>query len=89
MSYELVFSHRTKCPCGKGDVVEEIYSNDWNQFRTKCYIDCANCKNVYRLSFDTHRDRKGECYTVPYLVNTETEEKIKITFDKQGGSHVN
>lgn len=89
MSYELDSSRYTECPCGKGRIVVETYSNDWNQSETKYYIDCDDCQKIYVLTFEGHRGRKGECYTIPYLVNKATEEKVKITFDKRGGSHAN
>jgi len=42
-------SHRIKepCPCGKGEVEEIIYSDDWGRFETVHVMLCPACKEKY------------------------------------------
>lgn len=41
---------RERCPCGKGYLVQEIRSNDWNQYEKGTpYIECEECKKKYKV----------------------------------------
>ena len=49
MSWEIDSIDKIKCPCGTGEIVREISSDDWNRFREHAYIQCTECNKKYHL----------------------------------------
>lgn len=72
VSYEPVSKKVIDCPCGKGYIIDEYYSNDWNQSKNKINIGCQFCKKDFHIEslHVLHGDHVVENY---YLVpNGET-----------------
>lgn len=80
MSYELDSERTKQCPCGKGTLVQRRYSNDWNQERIQREICCNSCAQIYRFEEESKYSRKGELYTVLYLLNKNTGERTRFDF---------
>lgn len=61
----------TKCPCGKGKIVQCIKEDDWNQVREETpYIDCPECSQKFKIeseSFSSCKPERGT-WTYYYLV---------------------
>ena len=57
-----------KCPCGKGLIVEENYSNDWFQSYDKYSISCDECKEKYHVEEVGYTKSDGEYRSTAYLV---------------------
>ena len=55
MSYDEDYRRRHPCPCGKGELEEIGYSNDWNQTRTVRTMLCQDCAASY-VWLDTTSD---------------------------------
>ena len=49
MSWELDNVQYKECPCGKGRIRVESYSDDWNRFDTRYEIECEYCKDHYHI----------------------------------------
>lgn len=48
MSWEIDSVDEIKCPCGKGKIIRENRSDDWNRFDERVYLACSECaKNVH------------------------------------------
>lgn len=61
----------TKCPCGKGKIVQCVKENDWNQVREETpYIDCPECSQKYKIESKSVSSNKPErgTWTYYYLV---------------------
>lgn len=43
MSWEIDSIDEIKCPCGKGKIVRENMSDDWNRFDERVYLACSEC----------------------------------------------
>ena len=43
MSWEFDYRDIYKCNCGKGYIVSESYSDDWNNSESYEYTDCKEC----------------------------------------------
>ena len=67
MSYEHEYSLYAKCPCGKGEVREDLFTNDWSQHRYEHSILCPICAQKYHIeSLSSYH--KTECIERLYLV---------------------
>ena len=50
MSWELDYTLKTRCPCGKGYLEQKQFSDDWNRIRVDpIIINCDSCKKQYRI----------------------------------------
>lgn len=67
MSYELIYTKEVPCPCGRGKIIQETYSNDWNTYRDDIEINCAECKSRYHKEYE-HVVRSGEVELTLILV---------------------
>ena len=47
MSWEERRRRRLPCPCGKGEVEETDFSDDWNRFETRREVLCQDCRERY------------------------------------------
>ncbi len=47
MSWEEIGKRRVPCPCGKGEVEETDFLDDWNRSETRREILCKDCKERY------------------------------------------
>ena len=47
MSSEEGRKRRSPCPCGKGEVEETDFSDDWNRSETRREILCEDCRERY------------------------------------------
>ena len=72
MSYELDCRKQQPCPCGKGTIVTESCSNDWNQQRSSTILCCDECRKDYHIE-SAYNYRHGMCNSFSVLVpNTMT-----------------
>lgn len=81
MSYELDHIRKCKCACGKGYVVQESYSNDWNQVQTCERIECPECNEKFYIATMSFY-HKCESYLRYYLV----KKGERISFGVSSGS---
>ena len=85
MSYELDYSLYAKCPCGQGEVREDVYSNDWSQYQYTHTILCPDCAQKYHFEsrFGFHKTESIESiYLVPNG-QTITFHKYPTTFNEE------
>ena len=68
MSYELDSRYKVKCPCGKGVLVKELYSDDWHNHEEECFIDCEECKNKYKITKATVKLKPYHEHDFYYLI---------------------
>lgn len=85
MSYELDCAHESRCPCGKGLIIEKVFSNDWFQFKEELEIDCDDCKLHFHLErkYVLHGDHTVDIkYLVPNgkTLEDSEDESIKLDF---------
>lgn len=63
MSWDTSY-RRVKCPCGKGEVVQEIREDDWNRVEEgKPVIQCPECAERYKLitkRFPSYKPLRGD-----------------------------
>lgn len=79
MSYDVVYSRKAPCACGKGAVSLVVSENDWNQTRESVTIECEACKKLYRIESKFFCPKPKHEYTVYYMVaNSNPEDKIKL-----------
>ena len=67
MGYEYDYSLYAKCPCGKGEIREDVYSNDWSQYQHNRTILCPICAQKYHFE-STYQYHKTESIEHVYLV---------------------
>lgn len=71
MGWELYRTEYKECPCKKGKIRIEHFSDDWNGYDTQYTIECESCKNMYHV--ETQSCNKPQRGTVSFLVkNGET-----------------
>jgi len=69
MGWEKMNEHECKCPCGKGRIYTESYSDDWNRYETRGpYIECDECKNRYHIESFHYNHHPGKEYSIHYCV---------------------
>lgn len=78
MGYEIDNIEEINCKCGKGKIRKIIESNDWNQIREKIIIECKECNNNYEIINETHCPKPKHEYTMHFLKDKKTSEKIKL-----------
>lgn len=70
MSWELDFTLKTRCPCGKGYLEQKQFSDDWNRIRVDpIIINCNSCKKQYCIiekSFPERKPKRG--FTEEYYI---------------------
>lgn len=67
MSWESDYKKVITCPCGKGKVVQMVFSDDWCRVKSEEYIDCPECLQRYHLEHKFH-NINGESIKSTYLV---------------------
>ncbi len=69
MSWEKSSEKTVSCPCGKGTITQEIYSDDWNRFSDKTpKIQCVECSEKYTINSEYHCPKPYHNYTVHYCI---------------------
>lgn len=53
MSWELDNTEYKTCPCNKGKIRIDHFSDDWNRYNTEYTIECELCKNEYHIEFQS------------------------------------
>lgn len=79
MSWELDKIEYKPCPCKKGRICVEHYSDDWNRYDTRYIIECESCKDEYH--FETQSSYKPHRGSSTYLVKNG-ESKIFNVYPK-------
>lgn len=68
MSWEQMGLSKCKCPCGKGEITQPWYMDDWNRTRDgEIIIHCPECSAKYRIESNIYHSCDGESYTIYYL----------------------
>lgn len=68
MSWEQMDLRKCKCPCGKGEITQPWYMDDWNRTKDgEIIIQCPECREKYRIESKTYHTCDGESYTIHYL----------------------
>lgn len=49
MSYELDYEKSYICPCGEGVIIENSFSNEWNQVNEGIKLMCPYCEKRYHI----------------------------------------
>lgn len=72
MSWEISNKYKTKCPCGRGQIIQEVKSDDWGRFSScKPSIKCNKCNKKYKVieihqqSYYKWKGSNEEYYLVP------------------------
>lgn len=78
MSYEIDDIKEMKCPCNKGKIRRISKSNDWSQRKESMYIDCDECSKNYEIVSEYFCPKPYHDYTIYYLKNKNSGDKIKI-----------
>lgn len=48
LAWEEMSTSQTACPCGKGYITQNHYSDDWNRYEdAPVVIECVDCKKKY------------------------------------------
>ena len=76
MSYELDMRYKVKCPCGKGLLVMELYSNDWHNYEEKYFVDCEECKSKYEIKKETVKPKPYHEHDFYYLIGNGQKFRI-------------
>jgi hypothetical protein len=66
MSYEIDSINKISCPCSKGDIIEELSSNDWNQVKSRVYIECDVCRKRYHI--ESQSEQRGDHASINYYL---------------------
>jgi redox-regulated HSP33 family molecular chaperone len=78
MSCELISTHTTACLCGKGKLIEEVYSDDWNRINPQRSIQCEHCNSKYH--FETQYIQHGDkSFEQVYMVENGKSISIKYS----------
>jgi len=60
MSFEKINSSLIPCKCGRGNIVTELWNDDWNRYEHRSFLDCDNCKLTFYLSkYYTYHKRES------------------------------
>lgn len=69
MSWECDSQTECPCPCGKGRIYQNHYSDDWNRFESDTpVIGCDKCENQYHIETFSFRTCDGEYRLTYYCV---------------------
>ena len=50
MSWEIDSQYKTKCPCGNGEIIQDVKSDDWGRVNSsKPIIKCDECCHKYKV----------------------------------------
>lgn len=80
MSYELDYINIYECPCGKGEVIIEIYSNDYSQRKTQQRIECVQCNAKYRFATDYLIPEGETIYEKNRYNDMSVEERLIVNY---------
>lgn len=81
MSWEVIRTKKIKCPCGKGKIIQETKSDDWNRIEDEFpIIYCGECKGKYIIKSKTMTPKPKYEYTKYYCIE-KTDESRKIELD--------
>lgn len=92
MSWELDKTEYKECPCKKGRIRVDHYSDDWNRYDSRYTIECESCKNEYHLETQSSDKPHGGTYiflvkngetTSFYVRETSFEEYMVHTYTKE------
>lgn len=62
MAWELDSTQYKPCPCGKGRIRIEEYSDEWNRYDSRYEIECEYCKAHYHIEYSRlYKPHRGEC----------------------------
>ena len=53
MSWKLDNTEYKTCPCNKGKIRIDHFSDDWNRYNAEYTIECELCKNEYHIEFQS------------------------------------
>lgn len=78
MSWEVMHDRIEQCECGKGHTRYVSEMNDWNDSRTREYIDCKECYEKYleykTKSFNCPNEAKHDYTEYIYVEKIELNE---------------
>ena len=91
MSWEVDRVDSKKCLCGKGKIIRQSLSDDWNRYDDKIYLECECCEKQYHiesLSFgygiESHNVyylvKNGKTIQNPYIASGGFAEDIVYGF---------
>lgn len=60
MSWEEMFRRKAPCPCGKGEVEEIGFSDDWSRMRVDRRLICRSCAARFVYSDEIIGGRPGK-----------------------------
>ena len=78
MGYEVDNIEKIECKCGNGKIKRITKSNEWNQFKESIIIECKSCSEKYEIISENCCPKPKHEYTINYLKDKTTGEKIKI-----------
>lgn len=79
MSWEVINTKKIKCLCGKGTIIQETVSDDWNRNEDRMpTIQCKECSKKYTIESKTVTPKPYHEHTTYYCVDKETNKKIVI-----------
>lgn len=83
MSWEEDYTESYPCPCGEGQYIETVMSNDWLQSRTHYEMLCPKCKELYDYSYEIIRtgckpdDVRERGWVLKSVLQAEKEYKLQ------------
>lgn len=83
MSWELKRTQSMKCPCGKGQIIQETYDDDWGRDEERHpKIECTECQKKFKVFKKSHPQRK------PYHGGGESYYLLPIDYPDYTGTQV-
>lgn len=80
MSWEIDSVDEIKCPCGKGKIIRENRSDDWNNFNERVYLACSECAKNVHIEAKTYGYGVDMTSTYYLVKNGESIQEVYVAF---------